>query len=314
MVEDFHALVAITTEKLNLADPAVIEKDYFVTKALNALNKLDNRNFKLIFSGSTSLSKAHGIIKRMSEDIDFKIVNKHATNLNMSSTALRKKLKEFRGEIIDIFKVYDFKIKEDAIKIMNEGRSIQIWLDYKSIFEIPYSLRPQILFECTYDDTFEQPEILNIASLIRETLLIEEGLEIMSMECVSILETAAEKWVSITRRIAAVERGYINKDTALIRHLYDLEKIKEVVIFGSTYYKLIEKVIFRDQQQYKNQYPEYFVDPNREIHLSLKILKENKTWEEYYDRFLSDMVYEKNPPTYQKCLSNLYHITESLNI
>lgn len=65
--DDLTALVAVAAEQLGL--PAgVVEKDYWVTQALRALQAEYPGDF--IFKGGTSLSKAYGLIERFSEDID----------------------------------------------------------------------------------------------------------------------------------------------------------------------------------------------------------------------------------------------------
>ena len=51
-----------------LPSPALVEKDWHVVRALAAINAADTSPFKLVFGGGTALSRAYGIIKRMSED------------------------------------------------------------------------------------------------------------------------------------------------------------------------------------------------------------------------------------------------------
>jgi hypothetical protein len=51
----------------------VIEKDYYVTQVIHILSDTENEYFRLVFAGGTCLAKAHKIVKRMSEDVDFKI-------------------------------------------------------------------------------------------------------------------------------------------------------------------------------------------------------------------------------------------------
>jgi len=58
-----------------LPSPALVEKDWYVVKALAAINGADTKPFRLVFSGGTALSQAHRLIRRMSEDIDLKIVS-----------------------------------------------------------------------------------------------------------------------------------------------------------------------------------------------------------------------------------------------
>ena len=55
--------------------PEIIEKDFWVCWTLHQIFQI--KDFpRLIFKGGTSLSKAFGIIKRFSEDVDL-IVNRH---------------------------------------------------------------------------------------------------------------------------------------------------------------------------------------------------------------------------------------------
>lgn len=68
-------LVSITSERLGIKYPSIIEKDYYVTHIIHSLSGIENEYFRLIFAGGTCLAKAHKIVKRMSEDVDFKTLN-----------------------------------------------------------------------------------------------------------------------------------------------------------------------------------------------------------------------------------------------
>lgn len=61
-------------EHFGLPSAVLVEKDYYVTKALAAITAPDIAPFSLVFGGGTSLCRAHRLIHRMSEDIDLKIV------------------------------------------------------------------------------------------------------------------------------------------------------------------------------------------------------------------------------------------------
>ena len=50
--------------------PSILEKDYWVCRALGVLFALDTLGAHLVFKGGTSLSKAYGLIDRFSEDVD----------------------------------------------------------------------------------------------------------------------------------------------------------------------------------------------------------------------------------------------------
>ena len=50
--------------------PTIIEKDFWVCLVLKFLFQKSPFGKSLVFKGGTSLSKAHGLIERFSEDID----------------------------------------------------------------------------------------------------------------------------------------------------------------------------------------------------------------------------------------------------
>ena len=56
-----------------LTEPSLVEKDWHVTRAIGVLAGYDHGAVITAFGGGTSLSKAWGLIRRFSEDIDFKV-------------------------------------------------------------------------------------------------------------------------------------------------------------------------------------------------------------------------------------------------
>src|ERR1700758_4884165 len=90
-------LIGTTSEILDLEDP-VIEKDYYVTQLIHALSGTEDEYFRLVFAGGTCLAKAHKIVKRMSEDVDFKIQFKNK-DVFPSKNRLIKELKNFRFQV-----------------------------------------------------------------------------------------------------------------------------------------------------------------------------------------------------------------------
>lgn len=66
-LNDFSDLLAATAKAKNVPD-AVIEKDYFVVRALRALCEAAPGQF--VFKGGTSLAKGWNLLERFSEDID----------------------------------------------------------------------------------------------------------------------------------------------------------------------------------------------------------------------------------------------------
>jgi predicted nucleotidyltransferase component of viral defense system len=61
-------------EHFGLLRPVPVEKDWYITRALAAISAIDSAPFLLVFAGGTVLARAYKITRRMSEDVDFKIV------------------------------------------------------------------------------------------------------------------------------------------------------------------------------------------------------------------------------------------------
>ena len=59
----------------DLPSPVLVEKDWHVVRALAAIAIADVKPFRLVFGGGTALSRAHRLTRRMSQDIDLKIVS-----------------------------------------------------------------------------------------------------------------------------------------------------------------------------------------------------------------------------------------------
>jgi hypothetical protein len=80
--------------------PAIVEKDFWVSWTLKRVFSLGDKIPGLIFKGGTSLSKAYGLIRRFSEDIDLSL-DRHDLGFtgerdptNAASNAARKALLE----------------------------------------------------------------------------------------------------------------------------------------------------------------------------------------------------------------------------
>ena len=65
-----------------------IEKDYWISRALQLLSKIDKEG-KAVFKGGTSLSKAYSIGARFSEDIDIAILDANSMNGNQLKNVIK---------------------------------------------------------------------------------------------------------------------------------------------------------------------------------------------------------------------------------
>lgn len=300
--------ISDTGELLGL-DEAVIEKDYYVTQVIHALSNFENETFRLVFCGGTCLAKAHKLVRRMSEDVDFKVQRK--TTENFSRSRLKNELNKFRAYVRSTLTVPNLSIANDFAR--NEGRYQQVVLKYPNSFPIGSALRPDIKIELTFADILLPINDLEVKTLIEDNFDQTKLFIPPTTKCISIDETAIEKWVGLTRRIMAIERGREDDDKTLIRHVYDLNAINEANKINSSFTEFAKTIVFSDGKQFKNQHPEYAADPGAEIRQSLALLKNKPLWKERYEEFIEAMVYDStNALPYDQAITTLEGISANV--
>jgi len=125
-----------------LPSPALVEKDWYVVKALKAISTIDAPPFRLVFGGGTALSRAHRLIQRMSEDIDLKIVS--------NAPITRHSLRDLRDTITKALleTTFAFDPKNPAHRESgNASRYTLYRLPYSPVSEGQGALRPEIQIE-----------------------------------------------------------------------------------------------------------------------------------------------------------------------
>ncbi len=266
----------------------LVEKDLHVVRAIRAVASVDAAPFTLVFGGGTALARAHKIIRRMSEDVDFKIV---APATIIGRNVLRQQLGQLRDRMTAALLAAGFAFDPadgTTIRSRNERRY--------TVYQIPYpesgaeeGLRPTIQIELTYA-TLRLPHVLlPISSFVGEAYGREP--DVAGMACVSITETAAEKLVSLTRRTAMDLAGLSrNTDPALVRHIYDLHLMRDLVE-PSEVARLARDIAAADAAEFRNQYPAYAADIAGETGKALDALRTNPVYRARYTSFVAAMVY-----------------------
>ena len=213
----FQEFITATASHFNIPE-VYVEKDYWVTQLL--LN-LKNSAFsdRLVFKGGTSLSKAHKLIKRFSEDVDlaFIVGDLNSNQLKVQIKAAEKAL------------TVGFDVIEGHINTSKGGKF------RKTVYEYPKQLdgdfgqaSPELLLEI---NAFAEPEpatpiLLN--SLIAEFLSASEqatfveqfGLESIEIAVLNVERTLCEKIMGLVKASRAADSD--NQLKAKIRHVYDI--------------------------------------------------------------------------------------------
>jgi hypothetical protein len=272
--------------QFNLPHDALVEKDWFVVKALAAIGAADAGPFQLIFQGGTALSRAHRVIARMSEDIDIKIVGPP------SRGALRRLREGITGELLKAGFQFDPKNPEHR-KSNYESRYTLYRLPYEPIAAGQGALRPEIHIETSVWAARQPPVERPVISFIAEAF--GRPPEVATIACAPIDETAAEKFVALTRRAGAELAGLQReRDPTLVRHLYDLHMIREHYDAGDVA-GLARDIMQSDAATYGDHFPAYRDDPLGETLRAVAGIAADADFARNYARFLRDMVYGEAP-------------------
>ncbi len=110
-----------------LPSPALVEKDWYVVKALAAITAIDASPFQFVFGGGTALGRAHRLIHRMSEDIDLKIVS--------DSQQPRSAYRQLRDKITNALLDAGFEFDPENSEYRESGNASRY-----TIYRLPYQL------------------------------------------------------------------------------------------------------------------------------------------------------------------------------
>ena len=178
-------------EHFGLPGPALVEKDWYVVKALAAIAAVDAGDFRLVFGGGTALSRAYRLTKRMSEDVDLKIVCE--TKLHHAARCASFAQRHHRCVARRRFRV---RSRDEKHRLsMYKGHYTKYQLPYKPIAEGKGILRPDVQIETSVWPLRREAVDRPVSSFIAEAYGREP--ELATIACSSVLETAAEKLVGV---------------------------------------------------------------------------------------------------------------------
>ena len=290
MNDDLPTNLRPVADFFGLVGTPPVEKDFHVVRAIRTLAALDVAPFRLVFAGGTALARAHKLIRRMSEDVDFKVVPLAAAPVSRSR--LRQQLGNLRNHVTAALRDAGFVFdpsEPDHLRSRDQNRYTVWQLPYASGEEAGEGLRPTIQVELTYAELRLPAVTLPVSSFVAEAF--GRAPEVSEIACVSLPETAAEKLVSLTRRTAA-ERAGVSRDPdpTLVRHIYDLHVLREHVDPNQVAL-LARAAAATDVEQFGNQHPAYAADIPGETRKTIHALQTDPAYRRRYDDFVAAMVY-----------------------
>ena len=302
------------SDALELGNPAIIEKDYWVVALLSELAKVSPVYHQMVFSGGTALAKSNVKILRMSEDVDIKLIP-HQEFGELSRGQKKAARKTCIHEIeMAITQTERFTVESRLVR--DEYRYVEFELRYPQQFSQAPCLRPIIKLELIETIPLLDVEPRPIQSLVAE--LYRQPQEVKAFDCVSIQATLVEKVISMLRRTMSVKRDTQRKDDAtLVRHIYDvyciLKTEAQLENFDLTAMTaLFNTVLKEDIDRFGNQHTEFVTNPKQELQHGLKELEDNPVFRQRFQDFVTPMVFNTEPHDFDTCFASFKRIAQSL--
>ena len=296
-------LEEVALVKIGISE-AFIEKDWFVTKAIKMLSDNQYLDFTLVFTGGTSLSKAHKLIERFSEDIDFRVIAPSLEGQGISKR--RKSLSDFKSHVV---KLLEKEFQVLSVDAKDGNRHITINLAYPSVCKPAEVLRPHLKLEFTLSNLALPSIELPVSSFINE--VAGQGPEVEKIACIDPVENAADKLSAIIWRILSRVRGVDDKQPDVVRHLHDLAKLSERVIENAGFEELAKATIERDAN--RAEAIKGLSTPKKLAKL-IDLLETDTEYPREYDIYVKQMVYNQDDfiPSFERALDNLKRIVAKL--
>ncbi|PMH44482.1 pyrophosphatase [Vibrio sp. 10N.286.49.B3] len=298
------------SDALELGNPAIIEKDYWVVALLAELEKLTFETHQLVFAGGTALAKSNVKILRMSEDVDIKLIP--SKEFDPLSRGKKKAVRKMLIEQIEqaIARSQQFTVEDKLVR--DEYRYVEYELKYPQQFSQAPCLRPIIKLELMETIPLLEVEDRGVESLVAE--LYKQPQEVSSFACVSVYATLVEKVLSMLRRTMLVKRDTERKDdTTLVRHIYDVHCIDTAQTLDiESLTSLFLTVLQEDVDRFGNQHAEFVAAPIKELRLGLQELEDNPIFRQRFVDFVTPMVFNSQPHDFDTCFASFKRVAHQL--
>lgn len=249
-----HLIQDVLTEGISPYSSSALEKDLHLSFILERLYSSQPGLAELVLCGGTSLVKAHTLISRMSEDMDFKVVVGSDLSKNQRSSFLSR----LKRKITSLLADDGFSVERVSAHDGNSFFSIE--LGYSPAFPIEVALRPHILLEFTAETPFLSPVVCQSSSLVG--LAVSQELHSVSLACLVVEETVAEKSVAFLRRSRARgSQSAPSRDRRLVRHVFDIGSIGLSGIDLPAVESAFEHALGRDAAKFGESDPEFRANP-----------------------------------------------------
>lgn len=289
-------------------DEAFAEKDWFVVQAIERLAGLATEDFTPVFSGGTSLLKAHGLIRRFSEDIDFKLLLSGGF-LARSRSQRKQVLKAFRNSLRDAWQDMGFDVT--SCTSSDEYRFVEFEMTYPTILEPHGSLRPHILAQISAKPPRLDVQHKAVGSFAGQ--YARSGPEVPDIACIDPVETAADKLSAFSWRMLLRNREHEEDDPTIVRHLHDLATLEPLATGHPDFPALLNTVLEDDRNRGGGGVAE--LAPGERLAAMCEKLAADPVYAEEYARFVGGMAFagDADVPSFNEAVAAVGRLCDLLS-
>lgn len=258
---------------------------------------LEDGELRPVFSGGTSLSKGYGLIRRFSEDLDFKLV------LPKAGMA-RPDRRQYRSQVIEAIRAAgNWTLEDTDIQVGDESRFFSCLVSYPANFAVAPVLRPQIKLELNFRTPALPAEERSLRSLVAEAQ--NDDHEVPAIACVAPAETAADKLSALTWRVPTRQRGSHGDDPTVIRHLHDLAALEVHATQHPKFPELLHQLIGQDASRGGGPPGIAATTPAERLTAALETVAADPEYKREYTQFVLAMCYaeEGETPAFEVALA-----------
>lgn len=301
--------------------PFAVEKDWWVTQTLSVIFGMEIGSH-LVFKGGTSLSKAFNLIERFSEDIDLAVDREYFGYTGELSKKERERLRKASGKYIDNVFYEDLKksfqeIGFNEVKIeleeteSDKDRTINIYYPY--VIASQGYLQPRIQLEIGSRSLKEPFMFQDISSFVDDTYPKSDFAQTaFKVPTVNPERTLLEKIFLLHEEFQRPkEKMRVNR---LSRHLYDIFRLSQSSYFEKA---ISDHGLYSTIVNHRYRFNRIgHIDYNLHQPININIIPPDsviRDWRADYEIMLEQMIYEVNPPTFEKMIEVLRKLNSEIN-
>lgn len=287
----------------------ILEKDIHVTDALEALFTAELPGIRLIFCGGTSLSKGHGLIKRMSEDVDLKI--ELASYAGQSKTKDSVRFKDLASTIATLLSGIGFEEVADQRKVVDGYRQVETSWRFERQFAWTHAIRPELKVEFKASTPSLSTALLPLGYLADD--LAGTPQPRFQAECLAYAETLSDKVVAFIRRYAQSRQANAAWDDTLLRHVHDVHCIlAQHPDAASAAAAIFAPLLQTESQRYRGQFPAFADEPQATLEAALVAIEQDQGLRTQYNQKLISLLYGRDKPPYEQALASFQSAAQQL--